>query len=63
MTESAEIFLLGSAALANLTFLDSDGCVKAMLEAGTARVLLTVAKDSQGLSVFTKDQVMILPVV
>ncbi|KAK7079473.1 hypothetical protein SK128_017152 [Halocaridina rubra] len=55
-TRSAEIFLLASAALANLTFLDG-GCVEAMRTAGTARVLLGAAKRNPNLSVFTKDQI------
>jgi hypothetical protein len=56
-TQSAEIFLLGSAALANLTFLADDGLVAAMLAADTPSVLLHAANTSHGLSVFTKDQV------
>ncbi|XP_064098524.1 protein inscuteable homolog isoform X1 [Macrobrachium nipponense] len=55
-TRSAEIFLLASAALANLTFLDG-GCVEAMRKAGTAKVLLKAAKGNPNLSVFTKDQI------
>ncbi|XP_047739834.1 uncharacterized protein LOC108667885 isoform X2 [Hyalella azteca] len=56
-TQSAEIFLLGSAALANLTFLADDGLVAAMLAADTPSVLLQAANTSHGLSVFTKDQI------
>jgi hypothetical protein len=59
-TQSAEIFLLGSAALANLTFLADDGLVAAMLAADTPSVLLQAANTSHGLSVFTKDQVKTL---
>ncbi|XP_071526047.1 protein inscuteable homolog isoform X2 [Panulirus ornatus] len=55
-TRSAEIFLLASAALANLTFLDG-GCVGAMRAAGTARVLLRAARDNSNISIFTKDQI------
>nr|XP_053634436.1 protein inscuteable homolog isoform X2 [Cherax quadricarinatus] len=55
-TRSAEIFLLASAALANLTFLDG-GCVEAMKNAGTARVLLKAARDNPDISIFTKDQI------
>lgn len=55
-TRSAEIFLLASAALANLTFLDG-GCVGAMRRAGTARVLLRAARGNPSISIFTKDQV------
>lgn len=55
-TLTPEIFLLASAALANLTFLDG-GCVGAMRAAGTARVLIRAAHDNPNLSVFTKDQV------
>ncbi|XP_063592257.1 protein inscuteable homolog [Penaeus indicus] len=55
-TETPETFLLASAALANLTFLDSD-FVNAMVAAGTARVLLRAARGSLALSIFTKDQI------
>ncbi|KAK3864563.1 hypothetical protein Pcinc_029765 [Petrolisthes cinctipes] len=55
-TRSAEIFLLASAALANLTFLDG-GSVEAMRTAGTSRVLLKAARDSPNISIFTKDQI------
>nr|XP_027221129.1 protein inscuteable homolog [Penaeus vannamei] len=55
-TRSAEIFLLASAALANLTFLDG-GCVGAMRRAGTARVLLRAARGNPSISIFTKDQI------
>ncbi|XP_050727211.1 protein inscuteable homolog isoform X2 [Eriocheir sinensis] len=55
-TLTPEIFLLASAALANLTFLDG-GCVEAMRTAGTARVLLRAAQDNPNLSIFTKDQI------
>ena len=54
-TASAEVFLLGCAALANLSFLGRESCTAAMLRAGTCRVLLSAA--TQDLSVFTKDQV------
>ncbi|ROT70505.1 Inscuteable-like protein, partial [Penaeus vannamei] len=55
-TETPETFLLASAALANLTFLDSD-FVDAMVAAGTARVLLRAARGSLAHSIFTKDQI------
>ncbi|XP_064098528.1 protein inscuteable homolog [Macrobrachium nipponense] len=55
-TKTPEIYLLASAALANLTFLDG-GCVDAMLSAGTARALLRAAKTSLAASIFTKDQI------
>ncbi|XP_063860478.1 protein inscuteable homolog [Scylla paramamosain] len=55
-TLTPEIFLLASAALANLTFLD-DGCVEAMRAAGTASVLLRAAHDNPNISIFTKDQI------
>ncbi|XP_042873245.1 protein inscuteable homolog [Penaeus japonicus] len=55
-TETPETFLLASAALANLTFLDSD-FVDAMVSAGTARVLLRAARGCLALSIFTKDQI------
>lgn len=55
-TLTPEIFLLASAALANLTFLDG-GCMEAMRAAGTARVLLRAAHDNPNISIFTKDQV------
>ncbi|XP_068240738.1 protein inscuteable homolog isoform X2 [Palaemon carinicauda] len=55
-TKTPEIFLLASAALANLTFLDG-GCVEAMKSAGTARALLRAAKTNLATSIFTKDQI------
>ncbi|XP_076043961.1 spindle orientation adaptor protein inscuteable [Oratosquilla oratoria] len=55
-TKSSEIFLLASAALANLTFLDG-GCASAMREANTARVLIRGLRRQSPLSVFTMDQV------
>ncbi|KAK3864560.1 hypothetical protein Pcinc_029764 [Petrolisthes cinctipes] len=55
-TQTPEIFLLASAALANLTFLDG-GSVEAMRTAGTSRVLLKAARDSPNISIFTKDQI------
>ncbi|XP_042209618.1 protein inscuteable homolog [Homarus americanus] len=55
-TRVPEVFLLASAALANLTFLDG-GCVSAMRAAGTTRVLLKDARDNPNLSIFTKDQI------
>ncbi|CAL4125386.1 unnamed protein product, partial [Meganyctiphanes norvegica] len=55
-TRSAEIFLLASAALANLTFLDG-GCVNAMRAAGTHKVLIQAQRDNNDLSIFTKDQI------
>ncbi|CAL4101245.1 unnamed protein product, partial [Meganyctiphanes norvegica] len=55
-TRSAEIFLLASAALANLTFLDG-GCVSAMRAAGTHKVLIQAQRDNEDLSIFTKDQI------
>ncbi|CAL4058863.1 unnamed protein product [Meganyctiphanes norvegica] len=55
-TESAEIFLLASAALANLTFLDG-GCVSAMRAAGTHIVLIGAQRDNEDMSIFTQDQI------
>ncbi|CAL4118804.1 unnamed protein product [Meganyctiphanes norvegica] len=55
-TRSAEIFLLASAALANLSFLD-ESCVSAMRAAGTHKVLIQAQRDNTDLSIFTKDQI------
>ncbi|KAB7503669.1 Protein inscuteable-like protein, partial [Armadillidium nasatum] len=53
---TAEVFLLTSAALANLTFLDVS-VIEALLSSSTHKVLLTAAKVEENLSVFTKDQI------
>lgn len=56
-TNSDEVFLLASAALANITFLDSKAC-ECLRQAGTTAVLIETCRDkSYTESVFIKDQV------
>jgi len=55
-TTSHETFLLGAAAIANITFMDSQACeVLQQLEA--PRVLVQAASTKKALSLFVKDQV------
>lgn len=55
-TESYEIFLLSSAAIANITFMDSLGCeILAQYEA--PRILIKACSTLIANSVFAKDQV------
>nr|XP_053634438.1 protein inscuteable homolog [Cherax quadricarinatus] len=55
-TQTPEVFLLASAALANLSFLD-DTCVSAIRAAGTVGILLKAQRDNPSISIFTKDQI------
>ena len=52
-----DTFLLVSAALANLTFMEA-GAVTAMQQYGTARALMKVVSESPFTSLFAKDQVV-----
>ena len=52
-----DTFLLVSAALANLTFMEA-GAVTAMQQFGTARALMKVVSESPFTSLFAKDQVV-----
>ena len=52
-----DTFLLVSAALANLTFMEA-GAVTAMQQYGTARALMKVVNESPFTSLFAKDQVV-----
>lgn len=52
-----DTFLLVSAALANLTFMEA-GAVMAMQQHGTARALMKVVSESPFTSLFAKDQVV-----
>ena len=61
-TRSSEIFLLASAALANLTFLDG-GCASAMKAANTPAVLIAAARDNPNINIFTRDQVITLVLI
>ena len=51
-----EVFLLGAAALANITFMDSMAC-DYLLQYNTARVLIHACAQNKAESLFAKDQV------
>ena len=51
-----EVFLLGAAALANMTFMDSMAC-EFLGSYGTARVLIEACHLEKASTLFAKDQV------
>ena len=54
--DSHEVFLLGAAALANITFMDNMAC-DYLLQYNTARVLIESCQQEKAQSLFAKDQV------
>ena len=55
-TTSAETFLLSSAALANLTFMEPSVIVM-MKKHNTVKVLVTAVKQQRAISIYIQDQV------
>lgn len=51
-----EVVLLSTAALANMTFMDSTAC-ELLQQAGAPRVLAKVISETKASSLFAKDQV------
>ncbi len=56
-TTSAETFLLSSAALANLTFMEP-GVTAMMRRHGTVKVLVNAVKQQKAISIYIQDQVL-----